>query len=213
MPTAQPLNSDAISNMPRIRSPYSGSKSAGAGAYGPWLCAYMGLPGATYLALPADEPRFAVTRLTGDTDLSIPPHEIPPEPAYLVTLNLIPTFLEITPSGQSRHIYGCNAGSIGIDSLRAPLVMRACAPLDCLVFYINSTLLDELATLAGAMSGYVLHCAHDTPDPVLLDIGMALMPLLGMPERTSPEFLDHIARATCLHLLNSYGSAGQGKLS
>jgi hypothetical protein len=208
-----PLNSDAISNMPSHRSPYSSDRSAGPGAYGPRLCAYMGLRGNRYLALPEDEAAFAVTRVTGRLDLMASSCEIPPERAYLVTLHLVPTYLEIGPPDGARQGYSCNAGSIGIDSLLAPLIMRARAPLDCLSFYIRYDLLDELAELPGAMRSHALRCVHGVPDPVLRDIGMALMPLLAAPERIAPEFLDHIARAACLHLMDKYGGASRSGLS
>jgi hypothetical protein len=183
------------------------------GAFGPRLGVYFGVPCRSYLARPAQAPRFAITRLVGSTNMPNQACRIPPEPSYLVTLYLIPAWLEIGCSGQAPLGHQCSAGSIGIESLATALVVTPRGPLDCLSFYIRQRFFDELAALLGAARSHTLHCVHGTPDRILRDIGMALLPLLDKPEQVAPEFLDHIARATCLHLVHTYGNVSRNETS
>lgn len=189
----------------------SEDRSSRTGAFGPGLGACLGLSGTSYLALPEGAPYFAVTRLTGR--LSDVPHHIPPAHAYLITLHLTPAALEIRRQGQAPASYGCHAGSMGIDSLARPLTMTSGVFLDCLIFYVHRRFLEGQAALLRAPRGCILRCSHGTPDRTIQNIGLALLPLLNEPEHAAPEFLAPIARATCLHLLRTYGSVHAKALS
>lgn len=193
--------------MPRIRKRYIRDKPTAAGAFGPRLGAYFGVPSVPYLALPTEAPRFAVTRLTGGPSLAGRVCKVPPQPVYLVTLYLIPGWLEVRRSGEETVRFGYNVGSIGIDWLGAELVVMPGGPLDCLSFYIRHNFLAEQASNLSMPRGGVLECTHGTPDPILNDIGMALLPLLEAPDQVTLTFLEHMARATCLHLVHTYGGS------
>ena len=202
----QPFHKRHEPDMPGYRNHDSSDRRPAAGAFGPRLSEHFGLSHSDYLALSDEAPRFAVTHLMSGTSMLGRACQLPSESAFFVILHLIPAFLDIRPPGQAAVSYWCSAGSIDIVSLTTAPIILLGSPLDCLGFYIHCSFLDELTAQLGGLNHCTLRCVHGTPDPIINNIGAALMPLLKVPNQVASEFLDHIARATCLHLAQAYGS-------
>ncbi len=174
-------------------------------AFGPRLGQHFGLSAVPFLATPEDAPHFAVTRLCA-TGHAGPGPWLRAEPACLIFLQLMPARLEIRRAGWDAERHQCGAGSIGVESLDSALSLSFRGPFDCLSFYIQRGFFDNAVYPPdrAAKPG----CHHGTRDDVVPAFGDALLPLLASPERASPVFLDHIARALCLHLVYAYGGRG-----
>lgn len=181
-------------------------------ACGPRLGRYFGLSAVPFLATPEQAPHFAVTRLSGRGGLR-PRRWIPAEPACLVILQLIPARFQTRHTGRDMERHECGAGSIGLEMLDDALLLSFRGVFDCLSFYIQHRFLDEAVHALGLAGVSDLRCRHGTQDDVLWSIGQALLPLLAVPERASPAFIDHISRAIYLYLLHTYGGSRSAFLS
>jgi AraC-like DNA-binding protein len=89
--------------------------------------------------------------------------------------------------------------------LEAEPVFHLPKPFDLLQFYIPEIVFDELSDEYGAPRISEFAIRADAPDPVMQQLGRALLPALENPCRASPLFFDHVAFAVHAHLAASYG--------
>lgn len=180
------------------------------GAFGDQLGRYFGLEGAPSLTTPTptlQQPRFAVTRIACNADQLGLKQEIPAEDTFVVTLYLMPLqHLEVWRRGRPISAKEYAPGSISIVNLLDELTVYVGAPLDCLSFYIPRATLDKMTEQAGEPRIERLHCRPGFVDPIIEQIGAAMLPLLDAPESVAPDFLGHIARATSIHVAHTYGN-------
>jgi hypothetical protein len=177
------------------------------GAFGDQLGRYFGLERAPSLATPTPQrPQFAVTRIVCNINQLGLKQEIPPEDTFVVTLYLMHLqHIEVWQRGRPISARECSPGSISIVNLLDELTVYIGGPLDCLSFYIPRTALDMMTEDMGPPALKQLHCTPGLVDPTLEQIGAAMLPLIDAPECVAPDFLEHIARATSIHLAHTYG--------
>ncbi|GGF04728.1 hypothetical protein GCM10011611_07660 [Aliidongia dinghuensis] len=178
------------------------------GAYGHRLGRYFGLDAAPSLVTSGPRRRrFAVTRLCCGRDQLGLKQTIPAEDAFIVILHLAAIgHLELWRHGHPVSAGTYAPGSISIANLMDDFAVSIGGPLDCLSFYMPRPLFDALADEAGAPRLEALQCAPGHEDPIIEQIGAALLPLLASPETVAPGFLEHIALATTVHVAHTYGN-------
>jgi hypothetical protein len=178
------------------------------GAFGDQLGRYFGLEGAPSLTTPTPfRPRFAMTRIACSIDQRGLKGKIPPEDAFVVTLYLRNLHhLEVWQRGRPISARAYARGSISIVNLLDELSVYIGGPLDCLSFYLPRFALDKLADEAAEPRLKDLHCPAGHIDPIVEQIGAALLPLLDAPETVAPAFLDHSALAMSIHIAHTYGN-------
>ena len=178
------------------------------GAFGDQLGRYFGLERAPSLTTPAlQQPQFAVTRIACNVDQLGLKQQIPPEDTFLVTLYLKHLqHIEVWQRGRPSSARECSPGSISIVNLLDELTVYIGGPLDCLSFYLPRAALDTMTEEAGEPRLEQLYCRPGLTDPIIEQIGAAMLPLLDAPESVAPDFLNHIARATSIHVAHTYGN-------
>jgi len=122
--------------------------------------------------------------------------------AFLVTISL---------HGHRRRSAG-NAGiesyqpnSLQIRSLAEDYFTQLCSPFDFLFFHVTREALDGIAQASGSGRISTLSCTIGTLDPIVANLGRALIPALTAPSSASSFFIDHIALAITTHLAQAYG--------
>jgi AraC family transcriptional regulator len=158
--------------------------------------------------------QLGITRLRCERPgrvLSLP---VPREDAYLVTVQLrhIP-YVEMFAG--MRHAYsGPYAGGFTtfLDLHRDPIAYLING-YDSLQFYLPRAALNELADEQGARPVSELskpdHIEFD--DPVIRHLALGALPALEHPERVTPLFIQHLALALGVHVLQNYGGVGASR--
>jgi AraC-like DNA-binding protein len=187
--------------------PQHGSAPPGHGAYGPRIASVFHLDTAQSLTTTIlKTAKLAVTRLTsGQRGIGVT-SPIPVEKAYLVSLQLRDLVGgEVWQGGQPTAKGGFSEGSIGIVHLEQEPIYHLPNPFDCLQFYIPEIAFDELADDYGAprITGFAFR--SDATDPVMQQLGRALLPVLEDPLQASRLFFDHVALAVHARLAVQYG--------
>lgn len=177
------------------------------GAFGDRLGRLFELPSAPALVmLPTLEAPFAVTRITCTADQLGMKLEIPPEDAFVVTLHLIGMqHHELWVRGRPAVVRSYPRGAMSIVDLRDEVATYLGSPLDTLEFYVPRVLVDAVADAAGMARVSELSCFPGLVDPVMEQLGAALLPLLCNPRSASPAVLEHLAIAISAHLLHRFG--------
>ncbi|MNQ13510.1 Transcriptional activator NphR [compost metagenome] len=78
-------------------------------------------------------------------------------------------------------------------------------PFDFLYFRVAPESLDRLSGDLGMAPIRALSCPPGQSDPVLARLGNALLPALADPVRADPLFVDHLAMAAQIHMMQAYG--------
>jgi AraC-like DNA-binding protein len=195
--------------------PQQGSTLPGQGAYGPRIAQLFHLDTAQTLTTTIlKTAKLAATRLTsGPRGIGIT-SPIPAEKAYLVSLQLRDLVGgEVWQGGQPAEKWSFPEGSIGIVHLEGEPVYHLPNAFDCLQFYIPEIAFDELAEDHGAplITGFAFRSGAN--DPVMQQLGRALLPVLEDPLQASRLFFDHVALAVHAHLAVRYGQIDERKPS
>lgn len=175
------------------------------GAYGDLLGRCFELPSAPALVmLPAP---FAVTRITCLSEqLGMKP-EIPAEDAFLVTLHLVGMrHHETWVRGRPSVVRGYAPGALGIVDLRDEVASYLGNPLDALQFYVPHALVRAVAQAAGMGHVNGLACVPGLVDPVMCNLGAAVLALFERPQRAGSLVQQHLALAICAHLVHRFGN-------
>jgi AraC-like DNA-binding protein len=180
---------------------------SGQGAYGPRIARLFHLDTAQTLATTMlKTAKLAATRLTSGLRGVGATMPIPAEKAYLVSLQLRDLAGgEVWKGGRCVATGNFPEGSIGIVDLAEEPVFHLPNPFDCLQFYIPEIAFDELADDYGAPRITGFDFRSDTVDPVMQQLGRALLPVLEDPLQASRLFFDHVALAVHAHLAVRYG--------
>ena len=164
------------------------------------------LPHITTRPLGAAE--LVVTRVHSETSVSRTTAPVPREDAFLVVLYLAAlSFPRLWLDRRELQVGERRPGDICIIPLEREMVVHIGAPFDMLQFYIRRTALDELADEVGAPRIRTLHCEPGTSvrDPVLSQLGLALLPMLDEAPEANQLFQQHMALALRAHLARTYG--------
>jgi AraC family transcriptional regulator len=181
--------------------------STAQGPYGDRMAALFGLTTAPSLTTTAlHSAQMAATRLTSEdrgTGMTSP---IPVENAYIVTLHLrVLRGIQLWKTGRLVAEGPFAEGSIGIVHLEEEPIAVLSEAFDCLQFYIPEIIFDEMSDDRGAPRVTEFEFQSATPDPVMHQLGQALLPALENPCRESRLFFDHVAFAAYSHLAVRYG--------
>jgi AraC-like DNA-binding protein len=184
-----------------------GSAPSGQGAYGPRIAKLFHLDTAQTLTTTIlKTAKLAATRLTSGLHGIGVTSPIPAEKAYLVSLQLRDLVGgEVWQGGQPAAKGSFPEGSIGIVHLEGEPIYHLPNAFDCLQFYIPEIAFDELADDYGAprITGFAFRSGAS--DPVMQQLGRALLPVLEDPFQASRLFFDHVALAVHAHLAVQYG--------
>lgn len=156
--------------------------------------------------LPALNAPFAVTRITCTSDQLGMKLEIPAEDAFVVTLHLVGVrHHELWVRGRPAVVRSYSRGAISIVDLRDEVSTYLGSPLDALEFYVPHALVDAVADAAGVARVSALSCLPGLIDPVMRQLGAAILHLFDNPRFATPAVLEHLAVAICAHLLHRFG--------
>ncbi|HWT17350.1 MAG TPA: AraC family transcriptional regulator [Variovorax sp.] len=178
------------------------------GAYGDLLGRYFELPSVPALVmLPAPKAPFVATRITCLPDQLGMKQEIPPEDAFVVTLHLAGVgHHELWVRGRPAVVRGYAPGAISIVDLRDEVASYLGSPLDALHFYVPRALVDAVTDAAGLARVSGIACPAGLVDPVMGNLGAAVLALLDGPRRASSATSEHLAIAICAHLVHRFGN-------
>lgn len=180
--------------------------------------AFFGEPDAVCLrCMPLGFATFSATRIrrvlkTGE-DFGV---TIPAQDSYFLMLYLSDTVICDVAADESRsHSRHFRRGSICLMNLRCGARISVHMSLDAVAFVIPYALIDELAALSTPGSHVELRCLRGKPDPVLANLGTALLPVFLQDPQAVDAMLRHLAMAICAHVLHHYRrsplSSGRGR--
>lgn len=152
--------------------------------------------------------RLAATRLASDRPNHGITAPIPPEDAYLVTVQLrdCPDH-ELWVDGKPMPVPPFAKGDTLICDLKRDPIASMKSPFDALHYYLPRIALDELADELSAPRIDDLQYKPGAPvrDPVMLHLTLALLSSIESPENTSSLFVDYVALAFRAHVAHAYG--------
>jgi AraC family transcriptional regulator len=109
--------------------------------------------------------------------------------------------------GRKRVSSGCYPlGAVSAVALQDEPALLLPNPFDALVVYVTQDALDEVAYDHQVPRVEQLVWPHGTLDPVVHQLGQALLASLERPLHASKIFLDHILQALNCHFVCAYGS-------
>jgi AraC-like DNA-binding protein len=191
-----------------MSAPFSSTRLPGPdGAFGERLGRSFHLKAAPCLSTTTfARAQLAVTRLTTELERPGMSQAIAAEDSFLCELHLKAIdHHETWCGGRLAHQRGYERDSIAIVDLRDDIQAFVGGPLDVLSFHLPRAMLDEFADDIGATRIQRLHCEPGITDPVMAQLGAALLPALCAPGSDSQLFFDHLALAIGAHLLQHYG--------
>ncbi len=159
---------------------------------------------------------LAVTELKSDFSTPAPTQSIGHDDAYLVALQLrdVPDH-ELWQDARPLRVEAFAARETSFYDLRRDPIAFVRQPYHCLQFYLPRTVLAEIAQQNGIKFRGELACPYGVSrsDPVIRQLGAALMPALERDGPLDGLFLDHILQALALHVVGAYGEAWPTKRS
>jgi AraC-like DNA-binding protein len=180
-------------------------------SYGDAVARSLGLeapPALRTRSLPGAQ--VGLTRIScGAAQLGMTP-EIPAEDSFVLALYLSDlAHHELWSHGRKAIAQGYRQNSMRIVNLEAQYSALITAPHETICIYIPRTALDGFTDDAEAARIMDLTCDPGLVDPVVANLGAALLPSFERPEETSRLFLDQITIALCSHVANRYGIGGK----
>ncbi len=96
-------------------------------------------------------------------------------------------------------------GVITIRRADEPYRAELNSPFDFLYFRVAPESLHRVSEELGVSNVRTLSCPPGQSDPVLAQLGNALLPALADPARADPLFVDQLALAAQVHMIHAYG--------
>jgi AraC family transcriptional regulator len=130
---------------------------------------------------------------------------IPPEDTFIAALYLseVP-YNELWKRGRPYLKQGYAANALRIVNLESEYSSYVACPHRALSFYIPRAAFEAL-TEDGGRTPPTLSCPPGVVDPVIADLGRALVPALERPVEASSLFVDHVFLAILAHLAHRHG--------
>jgi AraC family transcriptional regulator len=155
--------------------------------------------------------QLAVTRLTSSARGVGMTSPIAPEQAYLVNLQLRDVVHAELLKGNRLSAKGpMPQGSVTIVHLNEEPRFNLLSSFDSMLLYIPEIVFDELADVSGVPRITGFSSQYGTLDPIMRQLGCALLPALENARRPGKLFFDHLALAMFSHLATAYGEMGAG---
>ncbi len=98
-------------------------------------------------------------------------------------------------------------GAVTIIDLQKPSFAYVPSPFDALNFYVPMTALNEYGDSEGLPRIDAVDCSFGASDPVIQNLGGALLPFLDREELASRLLLDQFHQALCAHLIANCAGA------
>ncbi|MBV9705682.1 MAG: helix-turn-helix transcriptional regulator [Methylobacteriaceae bacterium] len=179
------------------------------GAYGARIGEHFGVSSPpTLVANILRRSKLAITQLRCD----VPDHgaatPIPPEKAFIVTMQLADLHShELWIGGQRVPVSTFTRDSISALDLDCRPVWHLRSPFDFVQFYLPRAALDEIAhdNAAAPVDTLSIRPGVALLDPVAKQLASCLLPELKRPEQASRLFVDHVALALAVHFAQTYG--------
>lgn len=115
--------------------------------------------------------------------------------AYLLCLNLVrQSSIELWYNGQPAHVRACEEGAVYALDIRRDPVIYVSGPLHALYFYLPRKAIVEMGQESGCLSRWDIGMRPDEPvhDPIVYNIGQALLPILQGGVTNSQFLVDHL---------------------
>lgn len=132
---------------------------------------------------------------------------LPTEDAFLLRI-------EIASGGSRRIVRGGTSlqlglqqeGAFHITDLSERAAAYVCSPFHSVLFHVPRAAIDSFTEEMEVPRVNMLHCDAGTVDPVIANLGRAMLPALTHPREASTLFVDHVALALKAHVIHAYGS-------
>ena len=176
--------------------------------FGGTVTRHLGLADApTLVARPVRTARLGVSRLSIGADDLGPKPIIPAEDSFVVMLHLADYRHHALWRRRERPILApyYPKDSISIVNLMDELSADVGSPLEALSFYIPRPTLDAFASELPGPGVVDLSCEPAIVDPVLANLGAALLPAFEKPAEACALFVDQLCLALQTHLVVTYG--------
>jgi AraC family transcriptional regulator len=179
------------------------------GWYGQRLAATHNLDAAPTLILKTSrKASVAVTRMRSNTGLAEASAPLPADNALAVHLQLRELRQhEVWVGQRCAHAEPYQRGAVTIIDLQQSSFAYVPSPFDALNFYVPLVTLNEYSYDEGLPRIDTVGYSFGKLDPVIENLGGALLPILNQEEQPSRLFLDQIYQALCAHLIEKYTRA------
>ncbi len=181
-------------------------------AYGADLADCFGLPEPpTHVQQTLRHGLLAVSELRLDRPPPEPTAQLSYDDAFLVTLQLRNIVdHEYWLNGRALAVEPIGAGKTYIHDLRQDPRALVREPAHALHFYMSLATLNAFAEQedAPAVGDLLFTPGAGVEDPVLRQIGLAVLAAFAAPHSTTGLFLDQVLNAVCAHTLGRYGNSG-----
>lgn len=176
-------------------------------APGDRIAACFGIADApTIVTTPLRAAEFAITRLNCAMKENGHPVVLPPDDAYLVMLYLVDVHhCDILPDRSTTPIRRYPKGSICLISLTEGAAICIRSDFDALAFHVPKVLFEELTHEAGEPAVHGLLTCRGMDDPVIGNLGAAILPMFDASEAIRAPLLMHVGLAFNAHLAHRYG--------
>lgn len=155
---------------------------------------------------PLRKATLAVVHLSYACEQGDHPVFLPADDAFLVMLYLVDVdHSDIWPDRPPAPFKTYPKGSICLISLKDGAAISIRGRFEALAFHIPSAHFAELAEGAGEPRIENLATCRGVDDPVVRNLGAALMPMFDMPEEVRDTLLAHVGLAFNAHLAHRYG--------
>ncbi|MDQ0586158.1 AraC family transcriptional regulator [Variovorax paradoxus] len=131
---------------------------------------------------------------------------LPPEDAFLLSVEINSGgSRRIVRDGTSRQLGLQQEGAFHIADLSQRASAYVSSPFHSMFFHLPRATLDAFTEEMEMPRVDRLRCAADTLDPVIANLGRAMLPVLTHPQDASRLFVDHVALALKAHVVHVYG--------
>jgi len=176
------------------------------------IAACFGIADARALLIrPLRNATLAVVHLCHFYDDEKPPIVLPADDAFLLMLYLIDVeHCDVWPDRAPAALKTYPKGSICLISLKDGAAISIRGRFEALAFHMPRTHLAELALEAREPLVDHLETCRGTDDPVIRNLGAALMPMFDMPDEVRDTLLPHVGLALNVHIAHRYGHSPTG---
>jgi AraC-like DNA-binding protein len=168
----------------------------------------------TLIVKPLQHAQLSIVHLDRVYEDNDDPVLLPPDTAFLVMLYLIDVqHFDIWPDRPPAPIKTYNKGSICLINLQNGASISVRGRLEALAFHIPSAHLAELTKDAGEPPIDSLEICRGIDDPVICNLGAALLPMFDLPDEVKDILLPHVGLAFSAHVAHRYGQSPIQSLS
>ncbi|MDQ0322596.1 AraC-like DNA-binding protein [Pararhizobium capsulatum DSM 1112] len=160
----------------------------------------------TLTTTPLHTAKLSITHLAGKVQEGGRSVTLPADDAFLVMLYLVDVrHCDILPDASTTLIKTYPKGSICLISLKHGAAICIRSDFDALAFHIPSSLLDEVTDEAGEPLLEGLLTCRGVDDPVISNLGAALLPMFDAADAFATPLVAQVSLAFNAHIAHRYG--------